>query len=107
MQESLAHAQRVVLIVVRGNADLPDKLFLGGGKLRGSHPDITQALQFLVDQAGTVIQICGVAAEVDAEGARIGIGGQVGLHVTSPRRSRRETFKRLFMPGPPKTLFSR
>ena len=61
--------------------DLPDKLLLGGRKLRGSHPGITQAFQFLIYQAGAVVQICRVATEVDAEGARIGIGGQVGFHV--------------------------
>lgn len=81
MQESLSHTQRIVLIIIRSYTDLPDKLLLGGRKLRGSHPDITQAFQFLIYQAGAVVQICRVATEVDAESSRIGIGSQVGFYV--------------------------
>ena len=81
MQESLAHAQRIVLIIIRSYTDLSDKLLLGSRKLRGSHPDITQAFQFLIYQAGAVVQICRVATEVDAESSRIGIGSQVGFYV--------------------------
>ena len=36
MQESLSHTQRIVLIIIRSYTDLPDKLLLGGRKLRGT-----------------------------------------------------------------------
>ena len=81
VQEGFAHAQGVVFVVVGSDANLTDELLFGGGQLRGSHAVVAQAAQFLVHQAGAEVGIGGIAAEVDAEGARVGVGSQVGLYV--------------------------
>ena len=81
MEESLRHAQGVVLVVVRRHAYLAYQLLLGGGQLRGGQAAVAQALQLLVHQVEAEVHVGGVAAEVDAERARVGVGRQVRLHV--------------------------
>ena len=49
VQESLAHTQGVILVIIRSHAYLSDQLLFSGGKLGRGHFDIAHALQLLID----------------------------------------------------------
>ena len=81
MQEGFGRAEGVVLVIVEGNAYLPGQLLLGGDELGGGEGIVAEAFQFPLHQVDAEGGILGSAAKVDAEGAGVGIRGEVGLYV--------------------------